>query len=197
MLKEMLNISKFLLLNQSKTLPKNRRFKSTFFNVNWNSMVVKMKPKYKLRQGFQKELGRRFRRGLFMAYLEERERIMGDALSKRFDWIREFARYNAGDYPLYFLVPKFPAVFFSDVDLLKPELRFTRHSIRQEKKFKAHIIPIMGHNFVVPVAKNFDEKYRLKFLKHLQKTDYPLGEVIRKVNYAEDIDYVFSHLHRH
>ena len=52
-LKEILNISKFLILNQTGGIPKKMRHKSVFFNINWQKNTITVKPKYSIRKGYQ------------------------------------------------------------------------------------------------------------------------------------------------
>ncbi len=107
-IKETFNISRLILLDSSNDIGKNKslaRFKSVFFNVDMQKRKVRIKPKFSLRKNFQVDLGRLLRRGIFKIYLEERERQIGDALDDKFNFIREFSRYNLGNYPvLYFNV---------------------------------------------------------------------------------------------
>lgn len=63
-LMELLNISKYCLLKNTNTVPKNKRYKSEYFKVNWTNFHIKLKPRYNLRPGFQAKLGRQFRKGI-------------------------------------------------------------------------------------------------------------------------------------
>lgn len=193
-LKEMLNISKYCLLVNTISAPKKKRYKSEYFNINWKNFNIKLKPRYSLRAGFQEKLGRQFRRGMFKIFLEERERQIGDGLSDRFDFIREFARYDLGDFPIYIQVPKFKAVFTAIPDVINPQIRFTEHSDEMDKEFRIYRYPLFGHNFLFPTSRMFDELCRDNLVKHLIKTDDVAGTSIKLIKYAEDIDYTFKHI---
>jgi len=193
-LKEMLNISKYCLLENTKSVPKNKRYKSEYFNINWNNFHIKLKPRYSLKPGFQQKLGRQFRRGMFKVFLEERERQRSDALSERFDFIREFARYDLGDYPIFIQVPRFKAVFSSIPDLKNPQIRFTEYSDKMDKDFRVYGYLLLGHNFLIPTSRFFDDLCRDNFEAHLVKTKDVAGTSIKRINYAEDIDYTFRHI---
>ncbi|MDD2279820.1 MAG: HNH endonuclease [Bacteroidales bacterium] len=193
-LKEILNISKYLLLNQVNEIPKNKRYKSEYFNLNWEKKTIILKPRYSLRKGYQEKLGRLFRRGLYKVFLEERERQRGDAKDSRFDFIREFARYNLSDYPIYYFKPKFGAVFFSSTDANKPMIRFTEHSDKLDKDLRAYDYLIMGHNFCFPTSRHFVDLYLDYYKKYLKEQDYPFGTEITPIKYVEDIDFTFKYL---
>lgn len=87
---------------------------------------------------------------MFKVFLEERERQKRDALDPRFNFIREFARYNFGDYPIFYFIPKFQAVFFSLIDLNEPVIRFTESSDKTDAEFRMYEYQIMGHYFSFP-----------------------------------------------
>ena len=193
-LKEMLNISKFYLLNTTNAVPKKKRYKSEYFNVDWNKFVIRLKPRYSLKKGFQKMLGRQFRKGMYKVFLEERERQRDDALSSRFDFIREFARYDLGDYPIYIQIPKFKAIFAALPDIQNPQIRFTEHSDDMDKRFRIYEYQLLGHHFLIPTSPQFDNLCRDNYLKYLEKEDHPFGKVIKRIDYAENIDYTFNYV---
>ncbi len=193
-LKEMLNISRFYLLNAANSVPNDKRYKSEYFNINWNKFQIKMKPRYSLKSGFQKKLGRQFRKAMFKVFLEERERQREDALSDRFNFIREFARYDLGDYPIYIQLPKFKAIFAAMPDVENPQIRFTEHSDEMDIKFRIYGYQLLGHNFLIPTSPLFEELCRDSFLKYLHETDDPFGQSIKRIENAEDIDYTFKYV---
>lgn len=193
-LKEMLNISKYCLLKNTNSTSKNKRYKSEYFNINWSNFQIRLKPRYSLRTGFQEKLGRQFRRGMFKVFLEERERQRNDALSERFDFIREFTRYDLGDFPIYIQVPRFKAVFTAIPDVENPQIRFTEHSDEMDKEFRIYRYPLLGHTFLTPTSRMFDELCRDNFEKHIIKTNDVAGISIKRIKYAEDIDYTFRHI---
>lgn len=191
-LKEMLNISKYLLLFETDKVPKNKHFKSEYFNINWDKKTIQIKPKYGLRKGFQENLGRLFKRGIYKVFLEERERQKQDALEERFNFIREFSRYNLGDYPVYIFKPKIQGIFFSLDDIIKPMIRFTENSDKLDKQFRVFEYLIMGHYFCLPTSKIFNELFFDSYIKHLKNSDHPFGQEIVPIKKAEDIDFTFN-----
>jgi hypothetical protein len=103
-LKETFNITRARLLDKedigkNKTLTK---FSSIYFNVNFKKHSIDIKPAYQLHRGFQDRICRQMKKGIYKIFLEETERQYGNALDPKYDFIREFARYNFGDYPLLY-----------------------------------------------------------------------------------------------
>lgn len=194
-LKEVLNTSKYLLLTQHKEISLGR-FKSEYFNFNYknNSRTFKFKMGYKLRPNFQREFGRRFRRGIYKVFLEERERQIKDAHDDRFNFMREFSRYDLNDYPVYVQVPKFKAVFYNTEDLLLPQIRFTDYSDEVDKEFRFYSYPLMGHSFVIPTSNQFMNERLDAYSKHLQKTDDSFGTQLMPINNIEQLDFRFNYM---
>lgn len=192
-LKEVLNISKYLLLTQHKEI-KLKRFKSEYFVFDYknNRRFFKFKMSYKLKPNFQKEFGRRFRRGLFKVYLEERERQIGDAHHERFNFIRDFARYDLSDYPIFIQKPKFQGIFYNTNDVLSPEIRFTEFSEEIDKTFRYYNYPIMGHNFVIPTSNQLMQERFDSYKNHLIRTDDAIGTELIMIENIENLDFRFE-----
>jgi hypothetical protein len=193
-LKEILNISKYLLLNMTNGIPKGKRYKSEFFNINWTHNSINLKPRYSLKRGTQEKFGRLFRRGLYKVFLEERENQRMDSLDSRFDFIREFARYDLSDYPIYYLKPNHDIILFSEIDTKQPMIRFTEYSDKMDMDFKIFEYQIMGHTFCIPTNRNFMSFYLVSYAKYLLKGNNPFGSLLIEIIYAENIDFRFKYM---
>lgn len=191
--KEILNISKYLLLYQTNFQIK-KRYKSEYFNINWEKKSITIKPRYALKGGFKHGMGRLFKRGMYKVFLEERQIQKQDAYDKKFNFIREFSRYNTDDYPIYLLKPKFKAILGSIPDILEPTIRFTEHSDKLEKNFNIFEYMIMGHNFCIPTSKDFTRYHLNDYVEHLITDDDPLGKHIIEIKLAENVDYTFKYM---
>ena len=194
-LKEVLNLSKHLLLSEID-LKNKQRFKSEYFIFNHKSRVLKFKPKYLFRRGFQQEFGRRFRRGVFKVYLEERERIIGDAHDDRFNFIREFARYDLNDYPLYVQKPKFGIIVGNIDDIKNPQFRFTEHNFDIDREYRFYSYMINGHSFVIPTTNQFMKERLKNYQKFLIETDNPFGIELIQIQNIEDLDFRFKYMNK-
>lgn len=103
-IKEAFVIARYRFLN-GEHIGKNQpmaRFKSTYFDVNAPTRTLKLKSKFLLKRSFQETLGRQFKRGIYKMYLEEVERQFGEGHAPRYDFMRQFARYDQGDLPVYY-----------------------------------------------------------------------------------------------
>lgn len=168
---------------------KHPRYKSEYFNIN--AKGISIKPRFKLRNDFQEKLGRQFKRAVFKVFLEEREKQRHDALDDRFNFIREFARYDLCDYPIYYFTPKFGAIFYSKPDTISPMIRFTESSDLLDEEFRVFEYGIMSHNFCIPTSRIYDLKIE-DYKKHLVKTDHPFGLKLIDIKRVTDIDFTFQ-----
>lgn len=191
--KELFNISKHVLLRTTGDYKKTGRYKSEFFKVNWNTYTLNMKPRYKSRSFFQEKLARQLRRGFYKVFLEERSRVVGDAHNNCFDFIRAFARYDLGDYPLYYFTPVKDWVFFSTEDALEPELKFVDHHNEIMTKFGFYEFYFMGHYFSIPTSINYNLTWDL-YLKHVKTKHSEMYSSMVKIKRFDDVDFAFSYV---
>lgn len=189
--KEALNLSKALLLRNTGN---NYWHRSEFFAVDWKNRIIKHKKKYSTNPRFQEKIGRLFRRGMFKVFLEERQKQKSDALDDRFNFIREFARYDLGDYPIFYHKPKFNWLFFQEDDVKEPIIRFTEHSDEIDEKFRIFNYLIMAKYFVIPTSIAFQWTLE-NYLKEIEKEDHPMGLELIEVVRFEDIDFAFDFMH--
>ena len=193
-LKEVLNFSRYYLLQPIKN-QKLPRYKSEYFNVDWQKNSMRLKPRYALKYRLKDILGRQFRRGIYKVFLEESHRVRNDGHEAKYDFIREFSRYGFGDNPIYWLVPKFGLAIYSADDCLHPELRFTESSDFLERDYPIYNYQIMGHQFYIPVSKYFESLFYQDFTEYLKKQDDPFGHKLVAIDKIERIDFTYSNLH--
>ena len=190
--KEPINFSKYYLLFNIERKNWKRKWKSQYFHADWEKGRIKLKTRYKLKPDFEILLGRQLRKVFYKVYLEERHRQLGDAFNSRFNFIREFCRYNKGDYPVFRFIPRIPGVYSSNKDLEHPTFRFTRYSKELDKKFRVYVYPLVGHNFCIPTVKDFDMNHLTKYLLHIKKTKDPYGVSLKEIISYRDLDISFS-----
>ncbi|HEV7332707.1 MAG TPA: HNH endonuclease [Flavisolibacter sp.] len=195
-LKEPLNISRLYLQSQLNKNGKLPRFKSEYFDYNLTKQVIKPKFKYRLISEFQKMFTKQFKRGIYKIFLEERSESVGDAFDSKFNFIREFARYGIGDYPVFYCRPHIPVVFLSNEDLNDPVIRFTEHSDEVMKRYGFYSYYFVTHTLAFPVINHYEitlEQYA-HYLLHSEDAIYnkmvPLNEIA-------DIDFIFSFVFNH
>lgn len=189
-LKEPLNISRLYLLSQLNRNKKIPRFKSEYFEYDLAKHLIKPKNKYSLISEFQQTFTKQFKRGIYKIFLEERSESMGDALDSRFDFIREYARYGLGDFPVYYCQPKTPAIFVSD-DLHDPVIRFTNYSEEVMKQFGFYRYDFITHAIAIPVIRAYE--LTLENYGHfLLKSENSIYKSIIPLKYVTDLDFIFS-----
>lgn len=194
---ETFKISRQRFLSASKTKKKTGRFKSRFFNIKTKNGEYKLvvKNSFKFHKSFQKKLCRAFKRGLYKVYLEELNRQERLGFERQYDFIREFARYNIGDYPvLYFrrslgifvLMPNegaTPKLYFSCMNYLVSDYGFTE-------------IEFLGHVFGFPIIRN----YELAFDRYIHKSKLAKQKYFREfypIEQLTDIDLALSVIDSH
>lgn len=155
--KETFNITRARLLGDDQ-IGKNKplaRFTSEFFNINFQKRSIDLKPKFKLRPGYQSKLCRQFRRGIYKSFLEENERVNSNSHDDRYDFIREFARYDLGDYPVLYFRRKIPAILIGMNDVRAPQFHLEsafKYEIKDGSFFE---VDFLSHFFSFPITRNY------------------------------------------
>jgi len=190
-LKELLNISRYFLLGQTaKKLP---RFQSEYFNYDFKKQILKPKFKYSAISDFQAMFTKQFKRGVYKIFLEERSESIGDALNSQFDFIREYARYGIGDYPVFYCKPTFPVIFLSKIDVVNPIIRFTEYSENIMKQFGFYNYYFFTHNIAFPVIRNYEITIS-NYVKFVQENEKNVCADLIPIKQITDIDFTFSFL---
>lgn len=189
-LKEPLNISRIFLLSRLNKANQIPRFKSEYFDYDFKNHIISPKQKYRTDKNFQSKFVKQFKRGVYKIFLEERDESMGDALHKKFDFIRDFARHGKGDYPVLYCRPKMPAVFASHEDIKNPVIRFTDYSegIMQEYGFYSYFF--LTHTIAIPVIKTFELTFT-NYINLLLKEN-SIYDRITPLQNITDLDFIFS-----
>lgn len=190
-LKEPLNISRTFILTHLNKESGNTRFKSEYFEYDLKKHIIKPKFKYRLQNEFQNEFTKQFKRGVYKIFLEERSESIGDALDKKFDFIRHFARYGLGNYPVYYCKPRTPAIFISNEDLYNPVIRFTEHSDMTMKEFGFYGYYFMTHMLTFPTIGTYELTVE-NYINYLSKNESSLYQSIIPIRSISDLDFIFS-----
>lgn len=155
--KETFNITRARLLG-NKEIGKNKilhHFKSVYFKLDLKKGKVDVKPSFKLRRGFQHALIRQFKKGLYKSFLEEIERVNNDGLNSKYDFIREFARYNLGDYPVFYFPRSMPMLLLRQDDTRHPQFSLDKmfnYMINDSVFFE---VEFLGHLFGFPITRYY------------------------------------------
>ena len=101
------------------------------------------------------------KRGIYKIFLEETERQYKNGYNSKFDFIREYARYNIGDYPVFYFERKFGAILFTKEWLTNPELILEEGSPMQYLIHEPSFIEFefFGHVIGLATSRNWEISY--------------------------------------
>ena len=194
-IKETFNLSKFCLLNTGSQTINNKNsphYSSVYFTVDFQKGKIDIKNKYKLRSGFQENICRLIKRGLYKIFLEENERINGDSLNPQYDFIREFARYDLNDFPIYYFERLHPILMSGEGLIKQPHIPFNiitmNYLLRDYGFFE---VEFFGHVLSIATYRNWDiaiDKYLSESIK-IKSGHFKSYKLIKKWN---DIDLSLS-----
>lgn len=195
-LKELLNVSRHILLRATGKEKLIGRFKSEYFKLDFDKRKLSIKHRYKIQKQFQNLIARQFTRGIYKVYLEERQNQIGDALRDRFEFIRDFSRHNNGTFHIYIFKPKIGATYFNIYDIKNPIIRFSDLGKELDERFRIFEYTICGHNFAIPTSNLYEELFQKKYENYLYETKHPIGHELIKMQLPSDLDVTFSYMNR-
>ncbi len=191
--KETFNITRTRLLGK-ENIGKNKtlsRFKSVYFKVDFSKNKIDVKPTFKLQRGFQSILCRQFKKGLYKIFLEENERINGNSLDDKYDFIREFARFNLGDYPVLYFPSKVPFILSSEGEPQNPNFSFQRKFEFQNVENGFFDIYYLGHVLSFPIVRSWEFVFESYITQSInQKKRFYHKPIF--IKYLTDIDLTLS-----
>lgn len=168
-LKETFNLSRLMLLNGRKPINNNKwRYTSEYFNVHKNSLDLK--PKYSIRAGFQSKVCRLMKRGLFKIFLEENERANGTSLDDKFQFIREYARRDLGDFPVLYFPRAVAVMLTGDKLIANPHMMFSEPLFNYLiRDYNFYEFEFFGHVLSLPISKNWELAFRPYIKKSVEE----------------------------
>ena len=195
-LKETFHISRIRFLAVEGEIGKNKaitRPDSLYFKVDLARHKVSLKFAYRFKPHFQENLGRLLKRGLYKLFLEEMEREFRNGHDSKFDFIREFARHDLGDFPVYYFQRKYGVVLLEKGYGKHPKLYF-----KQDEKHKFMLrdlgffeFEFMGHVFAVATSRTWHLTID-SYLKETKKLKVGLFTGYTSVKNFNDIDLTFK-----
>jgi hypothetical protein len=190
--KETFNITRLRLLGKdrvgkNKALPK---FKSTYFNIDIQRGKFALKPKFQLKRDFQKILCRQFKRGIYKVFLEELERQEKEGHRKHYDFIRNFARHNKSDLPVFYFRKGVGIIMTSEDWLKNPELHIHKDHRMKYLYCDNNFIEfeLLGHVFGIVKNENWNNYFEDYFEKSKELKQNFIFKHMIEINYLIDID---------
>lgn len=193
-LKEIFCISRERFLNRNSAKKKIGRFKSKFFDIKHRNdkLRLSLKKNIFLNFKYQRELCHNFKRGLIKMWFEEfsRQHQNIDVYSGKFDYVRNFARYNIDDIPMFYFNRRIGIFLMKKNEAETPILIFNRSTLYLQKENYVEF-EFLGHVFGFPINNCYQDelKNNLNQSIELKKKSF--------LNYAEikkliDIDFALA-----
>lgn len=200
-LKETFGITRARFLNTRGEIGKNKalpRYSSVYFNVDFKKHKIALKSAYLLRKGFQENIGRQMKRGLYKIFLEETERQFGTGHDPKYNFIREYARFNLGDFPLFYFERKHGVFLLANEWVKHPVLH-----LKEDEQMKYLVnspgfqeFELLGHIFGIATARSWE----IGFDTYAQKTKAAKCELFHRwwpVKHFNDVDLALALLDDH
>lgn len=191
-LKEAFNITRKRILLSSKPKKQVGKFKSRFFDIKEKKGKYKIqyRTSFRFNNHFQIKLCNSFKRGLYKLYFEELNRQKNIGFEEQYNLIREYARYNINDLPVFYFKRKFGMVALTEREAETPTLKFNRMKYLYSNDCFEEI-EFLGHVFGFPKKKfstSSFENYYSESVKKKQDTFLTMT-IIKKFT---DIDITWS-----
>ncbi len=165
-IKEAFLLSKLRLLGP-ENVGKNKiisKYSSEYFKLDLVKFQFDIKMKWKFHAHFLETLGRQFKRGIYKMYLEELERQFGGTLDPKYDFIREFSRYDIGDYPVFYF--KREIIPIINEHLENPQIHFKKVHNTYVHDSQFFEFDLFGHVLGIATSRN----YEITIDSYLKKT---------------------------
>ncbi|SFC72431.1 HNH endonuclease [Flavobacterium phragmitis] len=193
-LKETFCITRQRFLSGLTQKRKVGKFKSIFFDVKERNGKLRLvlNKSFLFKTDFQQQLCRNFKRGLVKMWFEEFDRQSKTNVGHddKYDIIRDFSRYDAGDLPVIYFERRYGLFLFTKREAETPTLIFNRMLyLHEDEKFTE--IEFLGHVFGFPTAEFTNEEFKL-YLKNSmdKKRDFFLNAVL--LDKLMDIDFTLK-----
>ena len=152
-LKETFCITRERLLIRKNVKKKVGKFKSRFFEFKEKEgkKSIALKTNIFLNHQYQIQLCRNFKRGLIKLWFEEftRQNFNENFSSIKYDLIRNFARYDIGDVPVFYFVRSFGAIIMRQKEPETPIMIFNRNLTFLNNDYYTEF-EFLGHVFGFP-----------------------------------------------
>jgi len=195
-LKELLNISRFIVYDTHGEIGKNKkfpRFKSTYFEYDKSKRKFKLKKSFVAKTHLSHMIAKQFRKGIYKIFLEEYHMQTGLGHIDNFDFIREFARYNLDDLPVIYFHPRMPAFLYTKEEFENPSLILSPHQKNIMTQFRFAEFRLLSHQFAIPVIRNF-KPWLKDYIEQFISENSSLFEEFRNVKSLSDFDIFHSYI---
>lgn len=170
--KEVLCISRFVLLSGSKSKRKVGDFKSKFFDLKEKNgkLNLKLRTQLNFRKGFQDDLCRNFKRGLYKVWYEEycRQNDIKPQTSDTFSNVRKFCRYDEGDLQVIYFKRSLGIILQMKNEAATPVLKFGRMDYLHNTENYVEI-EFLSHVFSLQIGERNENDFKEYLHESLNK----------------------------
>jgi hypothetical protein len=191
--KEIMNLMRVLLKGVDEN--SHKQLKSTYFNYFHSKKTIQINRNFKSNPYFLYALTRQFKKGLYEVFLQEYHRETKNGLDQRFDYLRNFVRYNKGDLPVYFLENN--GVYFSEQDIDDLSFKFNEIVKSEIDDYGFYTMIIYSNVFYLEVTPRAELSREVFLSQHSRKL-IGSGFVfkrLRELKAITDIDFTLRKLY--
>lgn len=139
-----------LMFNHNRNENTHIEFRSIYFNYWHSKKTLTIKDSFKFKRDFLTTFTRQFNRGLYEIFLQEYHRQTEKGLDKKFDKVRQFARWNEGYLPVYSISNE--KLFFVENNMNKPIIHFSKMALEDIDTYGFYIFYLWGQIFFLEVT---------------------------------------------
>lgn len=126
------------------------RLKSIYFSYWESKNKIVFRSHFKFNDRFLTTFAIQFKRGIYEMFLQEYHKQTGKGLEDRFNQIRNFARYNTGNIPLYYLVNN--GILLLEKELQHPKFSFSESQFNDIDTYGFYTLILYGKWFFLEVT---------------------------------------------
>ncbi|MBP1631268.1 MAG: hypothetical protein H6Q15_2161 [Bacteroidetes bacterium] len=191
--KEIMNLMRILL----KGLDENtyKKLKSTYFSYFHSTKTIRINKNFKSNPNFLNSLTRQFKKGMYEVFLQEYHRETKKGHDIRFNYLRNYVRYDKGELPLYFLENNGVYLVGENIDDLS--FKFPEKVLSDIDDFGFYTMMIYGNIFfleVTPRAELSREIFLTKHSRELIGSGF-IFKQLRELKSITDIDFTLRKLY--
>lgn len=170
------------------------RLRSNYFDVYNQKKRIVFRSAFRRNKHFLQTFTRQFKRSLYEVFLQEYHLKTGMGLNEEFNIIRDFARFNIGDIPVYHIT-NYGAILVP-TDLSSPYMFFEQEDLDSIDNFGFYKFWIFGYVFYLEVKPLAKEK-RVTYLNPIIKNAEDLKGLqdFFKLDSITQIDFTLKNLY--
>jgi hypothetical protein len=192
--KEVFGMTKHLLNVQKDDKYAQHKLSSRYFEYWHSHSKIKIKSSFKYNPNFVKTFTNQFKRGLYEMFLQEYHKATQNGLDSRFDEIRNYARYNKGSIPVYYMLNN--GVYLLEKNTINPDFRFSENQYQHINDYGFYSLLLWGHWFfleVTPRARLCRDTYLIREVRNLIGSGFVYRGCI-ELKSINDIDFTLRSL---